>query len=543
MRQSVPSEPKAIDKSLVARTCSACRRPPACLLSVATLLLFTPFSLPRIAAQDAPAETETTEHTRNPSTDHKREETAEPPSQHEIPVHDESDEAATVTDAAPVPKPVEFLNLRYDEDYSYLEEYPEARDEDPLLYLKNIALPDQWRLDFGGEFRIRAETRTNRNFGLREETTQSQQNYRWMLHANLHYGKRFRVFAQGILAHAENQGKDFQPTQENHGDLHQLFVDINLADDATPLILRLGRQELYYGHDRMVGAFEWVSTRRRFDGIKLFYHTEKWDLDAFVVRPVRVERKGGDDWDETYDFYGGYFTARVSEAFNFDLYVFHSDRSDHTENPNGHTGDRSITTVGTRIWGKKKPWDYDVELAGQWGRWAGDKVEASFFEADVGYTFDHPWYPRLGAGFGWASGDDNPFDRHVGTWDQLFTYDHVCISMQDLIGRQNITRTYVAFVAWPTDRLKTSLFHHFYWLSEDKDFYYDAGGTPLLQDQYGHRSANLGHAVEFQLEYKLSQHADLMAVYSHYWGGRFFDGVEHADDNPDLFFIQFRYRF
>lgn len=440
-------------------------------------------------------------------------------------------------------RPPQILNLRYDEDYSYLDEHPEAREHDPWLYLKNIDLGGRWRIDLGGEFRLRAEYRTNPFFGLDHETSDVQQNYRWLLHANLHYGKLFRVFAQGIFAHAESQDGPFQPTQENHGDVHQLFVDFRPLGEDIPVTLRLGRQELDYGHDRMIGAYEWVSTRRRFDGVKAFYQGDKWDFDVFAVRPVRVERTASDDWDDDYNFFGVYTTYQPAKTHGLDLYAFHSDRSDHVENPNGHIGGRSITTVGARLWGKHKGWDYDVEAAGQWGHWAGDSVRATFMEADFGYTFKHPWHPRVGAGFGWASGDDDPFDQHVGTWDQLFTYDHVCISIQDLIGRQNVTRYYVGLEAWPTSRLKTSAFYHRYWLNEEKDYYYNAGASPIVRDMYGHSGQELGHALEMQLEYKLSAHADLVAAYSHFWDEGFFHSAVHSDDDPDFFYLQIRYRF
>ncbi len=440
-------------------------------------------------------------------------------------------------------RPPEFFNLRYDEDYSYLDESPQGRGSDPWMRLKNIDLGGRWRLDFGGEFRLRVVNRTNPRFGDDEQTSNMQQNYRWLVHANLHYERRFRLFAQGIFAHAESQDGPFEPTQENHGDLQQLFVDFTPLGEAAPLTVRVGRQELNYGHDRMIGAFEWVSTRRRFDAVKAFYRGRNVDVDLWAARPVRVERQGSDNWDDDHNLYGLYVTFRLPAQQALDLYVFHSDRADPVGNPNGHIGGRSVTTAGTRFWGAHNGWDYDIEAAGQWGQWASDSVQAAFFEADIGYQFDYPWSPRVGAGFGWASGDDDPYDRHVGTWDQLFTYNHVCISLQDLVGRQNITRAYLMMEAWPTPRIKTSIVHQLYWLNQDTDHYYDGGGNPVLRDRFGHSGAQLGQALELQLEYQLTAHTRLLAAYSHFWAGGFFHNTVGDDDDPDLFFIQYQYTF
>jgi len=457
--------------------------------------------------------------------------------------------ATLATDTPPSTRPAtgwepQFFGLRYNEDFSYLEKHPEARRGDPLMHLKNIDLGDRWRLDLGGEFRLRVENRANRTFGLVPRTANTQQNYREMVHVNVKHGKLFRLFAQGIVAHVEDQDGPFQPTQENHGDLHQLFADYRLFGEDVPLTLRLGRQELYYGHDRLVGAFEWVSTRRRFDAAKLFYTSERWDIDAFWARPVVVERKGGDDWNDDYNFYGIYNTFKRLKGHGLDLYFFGVDRSDLTRNPNGHLGGRSTYTLGTRLWGTTGPWDYDTELAGQFGRWAGDHVQAWFWEADAGYTFKHACKPRIGAGFALATGDDNPNDRHVGTWDQLFTYDHVCISIQDLIGRQNITRTYVMFDVWPVpDKLKASAYFHVYWLNADTDFYYDAGAVPIIRDSFGHHGSELGQALEIVLEWKLTRHASMMFGFSHFWDDQYFHRMIESDDDPNFFFVQYQYKF
>jgi len=39
---------------------------------------------------------------------------------------------------------------------------------------------------------------------------------------------------------------------------------------------------------------------------------------------------------------------------------------------------------------------------------------------NAGYTWDTMWNPRLGLKAGATSGDDNPNDRHLGTFDALF---------------------------------------------------------------------------------------------------------------------------
>ena len=82
----------------------------------------------------------------------------------------------------------------------------------------------------------------------------------------------------------------------------------------------------------------------------------------------------------------------------------------------------------------------EAELAGQWGRWAGDTVLAWSLSIDGGFTFkEGAWSPRLGAGFDWASGDRDPTDGVVQTFDQLFPLGHKYFGFIDLLGRKNVT--------------------------------------------------------------------------------------------------------
>jgi hypothetical protein len=108
---------------------------------------------------------------------------------------------------------------------------------------------------------------------------------------------------------------------------------------------------------------------------------------------------------------------------------------------------------------------------------------------------------------------------------------------------QNITRYYVMLDAWPTHRIKTSIFFHLYWLSEETDFYYNSGGSPVFRDQFGHSGVELGQALEVQFEYQITSHTSVMAVYSHFWDDRYFHSVVGDDDDPDFFFLQYQYKF
>lgn len=445
-------------------------------------------------------------------------------------------------DAKPGPK---FLNLRFNEDFSYLSGEPDSYTADRSDMLKNISLGGDWSLDIGGEFRFRMENRSNAAFGLSPRTGNTQQFYRWMLHFDVSYRDVFRVFAQGIVAHAEDQDTGFNALHENHGDLQQLFFDVRPFGSGTPWLVRIGRQELLYGSERFVSPSEWVSTRVRFDAAKIVYEGEQWNVEGFYAKPVVVQRHQRDRWNEDFDFAGIYATYSGIQDHGLDLYVFAIDRTQDTINPNGRIGDQSIYTLGARFWGNDSSgFDYEAELAGQWGKWAGDTVQAWSWSIDTGYTFDIKCQPRIGAGFDWASGDEDPFDGKVGTFNQLFADGHKYFGYMDLIGRQNVNAVNVNMSAWAVpDKVKAKIAFHTFWLNADRDALYNAGGTPILRDPSGDAGEQIGHELDLTVVWDINVHSSMLVGYSHFWDNSFVHNTVFSDDDPDFFYLQYQYKF
>src|SRR5262245_19453727 len=92
-----------------------------------------------VSRADAPPQTPLADQTHSPTT---------------VPAFTEDPAPTTEpSEDAPTTRPVEppalrFFNLRYDEDFRYLDEFPELRDQEPRLWLKNLHAGDDWRVDF-----------------------------------------------------------------------------------------------------------------------------------------------------------------------------------------------------------------------------------------------------------------------------------------------------------------------------------------------------------------------------------------------------------
>ncbi|MFQ5489098.1 MAG: alginate export family protein [Phycisphaerae bacterium] len=443
----------------------------------------------------------------------------------------------------PLPGP-KYFNLRYDDDFSYLDGPPGSYKEDLFDPIKRIHLGDDLILSLGGELRFRLEAESNKSFDTNPRTQDTFQLYRSFVHFDFKYQDFVRVFFQGVAAWDEKRSLPKRGIDENRYDIHQLFLDVKPFGNDTNLTVRIGRQELQYGTERLVSPLDWANVRRRFDGVKVFWTDKDWRLDVWYVKPVVVKREELDDFDEQFDFWGAYFTFKGIPRHGIDVYFFATDRTGSRRNPNGKVGDESRFTLGSRFWGKTGPWDYEAELAGQWGRWAGHTIQAWSWTVDGGYTFKQvPWKPRLGAGFDWASGDEDPRDGKVGTFDQLFPLGHKYLGFLDLIGRQNITAVNVNLSAWPVEKkVKAAVAYHAFWLNADRDALYNAGGKPGRRDPFGNSGSEVGHEVDVTVVWKIDLHQALLLGYSHFWDSNFIINSGKSED-PDLFYVQYSFKF
>ncbi|HLW52430.1 MAG TPA: alginate export family protein [Candidatus Angelobacter sp.] len=156
--------------------------------------------------------------------------------------------------------------LRYDEDWSFLAN-AECRSE-PLDNIKYVPLGREgWFLSAGGETRLRYENYQNPAFGSDPADENGYLLQRYLLHADVHFGERFRFFVQ--LQSGLEDGRNGGPrlTDEDILDLHQAFGELVLLKDTNSrLALRIGRQEVEFGAGRLIGASEGLNPRRAFDG-------------------------------------------------------------------------------------------------------------------------------------------------------------------------------------------------------------------------------------------------------------------------------------
>jgi hypothetical protein len=447
--------------------------------------------------------------------------------------------AACAEDTVPMPMaPPAHTQLRYDEDYSFLQDPAERRDWiDRFKYIPLDQGGDEY-LTLGGQVRDRYEDFRNNTFGQGPQDPNGYNLLRVMLDTDLHLGPHLRVFAEGISATEQGRVGGPRPSDVNHSDLYQAFVDVTVPLAADKKFnLRAGRQVIVFGAQRLIGVSDFTNVRRTFDGVRGTLTMPNNALDVFYARPVQVLPNSADRDVPGTRLAGAYDTWTIPGAWakakaKLDLYALYVERSQITFNQT--TGGESRYTFGTRFISNPKPFDYDFEADYQAGRFHGQAVQAFSVAAIGGYALEEaPFTPRAFLGLDLASGGDR---SHPGNaFDQLFPSGHDQFGIIDAIGRQNVMDVHPGMTLTllknkPGIRQLTLLAQYRqFWRESNQDAVYTSSGT-VLRAGGGSNARAIGGEVDTQVNWQLDRHFAAYAGYCHFYHGAFIAATGPAND-------------
>jgi hypothetical protein len=435
-------------------------------------------------------------------------------------------------------EPPKYEILRQDEDWSVLAKREPSQPGDffdPIKFIPLNGSGSVW-LNFGGQARGRVEAWNNFNFGA-PETADDNDVFllsRFLYHADLHVGEYLRLFAQGKSAFVTGRnlvgGRLF--TLADELDLQNGFVDLGLP---LPRIgkwtLRVGRQEMLFGKQRLVSPADWSNVRRTFDGLRGIFEHGDWSVSGFWTRLVIPRKYEFNRSDANADFFGIYAAGRVPKTpLGVDIYWLGL-TTDLPLFP-GAEGKERRQTLGVRLYGKIPRTLVDVEVEGayQLGEIGEADIGAFMFTIVTGYTFaSFSWRPYLYIGFDYASGDDEEGDDQIKTFNKLFPTGHGHLGYIDIVGRQNIIdlRSGVSFK--PVRKLIAAVDWHNFWRADRRDALYSPGGVPLRPGSAG-SSEYIGSEIDLTLQYPLDRHILVQAGYSHFFAGDFIKESGPSDD-------------
>lgn len=206
-------------------------------------------------------------------------------------------------------------------------------------------------------------------------------------------------------------------------DLHQAYFTLNSIFE-TPISVKIGRMELLYNNERVLGSSNWTNVGRSFNGITLTYNAGNYGVDFLMMKEAE-KLAAGDTLDQT--LYGVFSELKPFNKFSFNPFFLYQ-RGVPSTNMNRYT-------IGFFSKGEIEGLTHETEFIYQTGDYtqAFKKFEISSYllALNAGYTFNHTTKPTIGAGIDYYSGDDNLLDNKVKTFNTVYGTGHKFLGFMD----------------------------------------------------------------------------------------------------------------
>ncbi|GAB4239801.1 MAG: alginate export family protein [Acidobacteriota bacterium] len=412
-----------------------------------------------------------------------------------------------------------FQNVRYAEDWSVLRR---EGDRTPYEGWKFVPLDEKGAvyLSLGGQWRLRGEAWSN--FTGLEDQDDAFGLSRLRIHGDLHVGNRFRLFVEGKSALATDRSLPGgrRTLDVDSLDLLNAFGELRGSWSGGKWSVSAGRRELQWGRQRLVSPLDWSNSRRTFDVVQGSVTWSDFQVEIFWSKPVVVRKYS---FNRFYagdaDFYGAALTRRKG-SLAWDLYWMNLQRGSarfagKTAGENRHTvgGRVQVTPVESSL-------DWELEAAYQLGSFGGEAIRAGMVTTQVGYRWrELRGAPRVYFNVDFASGDGDPKDGKLRTFNQLFPLGHAYLGYMDLVGRQNIVDTAVGAMWTPWRRTRFTADLHNFRRATRADGWYHAGGLELRPAAAG--SLCLGRELDLTARHSFNRFVLAELGYGHFFPGPF----------------------
>ena len=406
--------------------------------------------------------------------------------------------------------------------------------------------PAWQQVDLGGQLRIREQARENagpvpNNDFIRNNSGAKDNSDTCLLTRETgHIGYTpvswLTLFAEGRNSDASHDNRNPNPDADRF-DLHQAYLRLGDLYEF-PLQLKVGRQEMEYGDQRLVGISDWSNVGRMFDAAKVRYEEGLNWVEAFIARPVYVDNDHFDTSNPHEKLSGVYASSKALVPWQDTQLYFLSYNVDHdspTFSTPTSTGPnaRDVYSFGTLC--KSLPhqlqgWDYSAELMMQTGSLTtnatkGARLDLLAYSAVLrgGFTAEQTWaQPRLGLEFDYGSGDNNAKDGKDGTLQDLFPTRHGRCGYMDLFSPRNMEIPRVNFSLQPVKPLKLTAEYLMYWLADTNDGLYPESGSLRNQNGFGiHPTFNsfVGSELDLVANYSVLSWLNFQVGCSHFFVG------------------------
>jgi hypothetical protein len=400
-----------------------------------------------------------------------------------------------------------------------------ARDPDagwtPAAYL-NARLP-QW-LRLSGEFRNREEGRTAYGFTPGDKDAYGLTRLR--IGFDVLPNSWFHAFVQARDSEVIGANpKNVTSSMKDVFDLNQAYIELRNGEHAW-ISLKTGRQELYFGDERLVARSDWSNASREFDAVRLTLGTQHIGalLDVFAASVVINYPTSFGKIQPGHNFYGvNLALTKLVPRASLEPYVYLKTVPSVT-GFDKRAGDERLYTTGLRCSGIiLEGFDYRARYSIQVGHYADDSIHAWAGYGVLGYTVQKTRLaPRFSIEYNYASGNKAIGGSVIGTFDQLYPTIHQWRRLTDLFGEQNIKDLKPGFDFRPTRRMRAYFVMSDLSLASRYDSVYSNTGAVLVKvPEGGARSKDIGKEGDVYGTYDVNRRLQIGAGFGHLVVGQF----------------------
>lgn len=415
-----------------------------------------------------------------------------------------------------------FKLLRYDENYEFLKDSSRNFYEN----LKFIPLNKQkdFYMSLGGEARYEYVDFNNEDWGRLNIGHNNFFLQRYDLHADVHLGKTFRVFAQLRSALQDGRINGPRGIDEDQLNVQNLFLDVNLYQkEDKKLTIRAGRQELDYGSGRLISVREGPNARLYFTGAKIMYSSARFSIDGFAMMADTVYKGVFDNkMSKQINLWGAYSKIIFPKAGNLDLYYLGINRKESLFEEGIAPEKRH--TIGTRFWKYGGGFIYNLEAAYQFGSFGSGNINAWTASADLGYSFENiKFKPTINLRNDYISGDQNQGNGNLQTFNPLYPKGGY-FGFSPQVGPVNLIDIHPYATMDLLPQLKMQVDVVFNWRYSLQDGVYRPSGTLNLPGSASDKRY-IGTAYLANFTYSVSKFISVVSGIQYFKTGAFIDDI------------------
>lgn len=396
-------------------------------------------------------------------------------------------------------------------------------------------------IDIGGLIRVRAEVRSNTGYSSNANTSEyvAQKSQLW-IEKKLANDALVKITLQDarIWGGEPNSMNGLSTANEGDAGASDITETVDLreayfetGDLLGETTLRIGRQKLAFGGQRLFGALDWTNIGRSFDAVHLIRNTPGTNISlwsAFLQEGDSADTKESSVSQGLGDYlYNGFYYSQKGLSFaNMDFYYSNKLNTDDSYSLKRHTAGGRIYRTTPESGGL----DYSIEGAYQFGLVNDATIAAFAAAATFGYTLSSPKI-RIGLEADIASGDNDPLDSKNETFDNLFHTNHIYYGQADQVSWQNMT-AYSANVKVFRGKFTLALAYWYVSKYTENDNWYSVVGGAASNEALiaGSKEKHLFNEADVTLKYKASDSMIVEGGYSHVLRGSALNDVQADAD-------------